>query len=146
MASCSRNSLGLFSHIERVMVSELYRSWRLLPAPDAQARCDWLNKSPMQHCHGTVPHLATGKAIGSGKSPKQERHNMHCEPAGLPTWLSTRSLAATKEQRHTMPSNTISRTKVQCINTHVFYILKITSIPLKNNTSVNLHPKRSVHR
>jgi hypothetical protein len=96
-------------------------------------------------CHGTVPHLATGKAIGSSKSPMQECHIMHCEPAVLPTWLLARSLAGTKEQRHTMPWNTISRTKVQYINTQVFYISKITSIPLKDNISVNLHPKHSVH-
>jgi hypothetical protein len=137
--------LDLLCHIERVMVSELYRSWGVFTSPDAQARCDWLNKSPMHGCHGIVPHLATGKAIGSSKSPMQECHNMHCEPAALPTWLSARSLAGTKEQRHTMPWNTIGRTEVQCINTQVLHILKITLIPLKDNISVNLHPKRTVY-
>lgn len=43
--------MDLLCHIERVMASELYRSWRLLLAPDAQARCNWLNKSPMHCCH-----------------------------------------------------------------------------------------------
>jgi hypothetical protein len=45
----------------------------------------------------------------------QERHNMHCDPAALPTWISARSLAGTKEQRHAMPWSTIGRTKVQYI-------------------------------
>jgi hypothetical protein len=129
-----------------------------LLAPDAQARCHWLNKSPMHRCHGIVPHLATGKAIGSSKSPMQVCHNMHCEPPGYRQghWLEQKSnailrtipwntIGRTKEQRHTIPWNTIGRTKVQCINTQVLHILKITLIPLKDNISVNLHPKRSVY-
>jgi hypothetical protein len=45
-----------------------------------------------------LPHPSTGKAIGSNKSPMQERHNARLSHVVLHTLLPVRPLAGTKEQ------------------------------------------------